>query len=267
MIHLIGGDAAANNLRAAIELDENLQGEILVLKDTLGIGPIATDEKGHDGVRTNFWKSLLGDDIEDVMDKHRVSKIIESAEESEEPVCLWLAPCVSDVCAYYFLLPLFKDKPGMFHIISIDSLPFFNEKGTLFYPKNFSEVLPKEIVKTKRLLKEITPADYETDWETWGALQIENTMIRLHKGGRDLESASADYFDNAIYSCVTKEAQRGSKIIRHTLGNIDQTVSDVFLYSRLNQMAKNGQIICDEENPKHMEKANYKKAGEGEAEG
>lgn len=261
MIHIIVGDEAAKNLEAAFELDENLRGEILVLKDTLGIGPIATDEKGHDGIRTDFWRGMLGEDFEGTMDKHYVQKIKETAQEEEEPVCLWLAPCVSDVSAYFFLLDQFKDAPGMFHIINIDSLPFFNEKGTLFYPKNFSEVLPKEFVKTKRLLKEVTPADYETESETWEQLQTANAMVRVYKGGKELENADETYFDNAIYNVITKNAQRGSKIIRQAQGKITQGVSDIFLQSRLAQMVSNGQIICDEENPKHIEKANYKKAG------
>lgn len=261
MIHIIVGDEAAKNLEAAFELDENLRGEVLVLKDTLGIGPIATDEKGHDGVRTTFWRGMLGEDFEGVMDKHYVQKIKQKATDEEEPVCLWLAPCVSDVCAYFFLLDIFKDAPGMFHVINIDSLPFFNEKGSLFYPKNFSEVLPKEFVKTKRLLKEITPADYETEGETWEQLQMANAIVRVHKGGKELVNADETFFDNAIYNSVTKNAQRGSKIIKQAMSKINQGVSDLFLLSRLAQMASNGQIICDEENPKHIEKANYKKAG------
>ncbi len=261
MIHIIVGDKAAENLQAAFALDENLKGEVVVLKDTLGIGPIATDEKGHDAVRKTFWQKLTSSKDIFVNDESRIKKVIKNAQESEEPVCLWLAPCVSDVCAYYYLLTQFKEYPGMFHVINIDSLPFFNEKGTLFYPKNFGEVLPKEFVKTKRLLKEITPADYETEWETWEALQTENAMVRVHKGGKELESADETFFDNSLYYTVNKEPQRGSKIVRQALGKIDQTVSDLFLYDRLKQMASNGQIICDQENPKNLEKAQFHREG------
>ncbi len=261
MIHIIVGDVAAENLKAAFELDENLKGDVLVLKDTLGIGPIAVDQKGHDGVRTTFWRGMLGEDFEGVMDAHRVKQIIEHAQEQEEPVCLWMAPCVSDVCAYYYLLTQFKDYPGMFHVIIIDSLPFLNEKGAVFYPRNFGEVLPKEFIKTKRLLKEVSPADYETEGETWQNLQAENAMVRVHKGGKEIVSADETYFDTIIYNTVSKEPQKGSKIIRQALGKTDQTVSDVFLYSRLAQMAQNGQIVCEEEHPKNIARANYKKAG------
>ena len=264
MIHIIVGDEAANNLRAAFELDDNLKGEVLVLKDTLGIGPIATDEKARDGIRTDFWRTMLGEDFEGVMDSHYIQKIKEKAKEEEEPVCLWMAPCVSDVCAYYFLMTQFVDQPGMFHLINIDSLPFLNEKGAVFYPKNFSEVPPKEFTKTKRLLKEVTPADYETEGDTWEQLQNVNAMVRVYKGGKEIENADESYFDNSIFSVVSKEPQRGSKIVRQALSKINQTVSDVYLLHRLKQMVANEQILCDQDNPKHLDKANYYKAGGGE---
>lgn len=266
MIHLIVGDKAAENLQAAFELDENLKGEVLVLKDTLGIGPIATDEKGHDGVRTTFWRQYLGEDFEGVMDKHAIQKVKEKALAAEEPVCLWMAPCVSDVCAYYFLLTQFRDASGLYHIINIDSLPFLNDKGGVFYPKNFSEVLPKEFVKTKRLLKEVTPAHYEIDGEEWEKLQSENAMVRVYKGGKDIESADETFFDQALYLLVTKEEQRGSKIVRQALAKIDQTVSDLFLLGRLKAMASNGQIVCTTDNPTDLAKAGFKKGGGQEVE-
>lgn len=265
MIHIIVGDEAAQNLVAAFELDENLKGEVLVWKDTLNIGPIATDDKPMDGVRTTFWRQYLGDEFEGVMDTYRLHQWIEKAKEEEEPMCLWMAPCVSDVCVYYYLLTQFKDYPGMFHLINIDSLPFLNEKGQVFYPKDFSEVPPKEFVKTKRLLREISPADYETDGDDWGRLQEENTMVRVYKGGKDIASENEAYFDKFLFSCVEKEAKRGSKIIRHALQKINQGVSDIFLYGRLKAMANNGQIICNETEIMDVGKAEFKLAGGDEA--
>jgi len=261
MIHIISGNEAAENLKAAFELDENLKGKVVVLQDELGIGPIANDAEGLGAVRTSFWQRLgAADDFESKDDK-RIEKVIRKAKEKEQPVCLWLAPNVTDVCAYYYLLTRFKDHPGMFYVINIDSLPFFNEKGAIFYPKNFSEVLPKEFVKTKRLLKEVSLADYETEWETWGQLQSENAMVRIHKGGKDIESADETYFDNTLYFIINKEPQRGSKIVRQAIGKTDQAVNGLFLYSRLQQMVANEQIICDQENPKDLAKANFHRTG------
>ncbi len=266
MIHILVGDAAVQQLRAAFELDENLRGEILVLKDTLGIGPIATDQHSHDEIRTAFWQSIAGECAEVVQDKANIDNIITKAKQEEEPVCFWLAPCVSDVCAYYFLLDCFRGQPGMLHVINIDSLPFLNEKGAMFYPKNFSEVPPKEFIKTKRLLKEVSAADYETEGDTWEKLQFENAMVRVFKGGKELVNADETFFDNDIYYAISKEWHRGSKIIRTALQRSNQAVSELYLYHRLKQMVSNGQILCEEEDPKDAAKANYKKPGGSEDE-
>lgn len=58
MIHIIVGNEAAKNLENAFALDENLLGEIVVLRDTLGIGEIeSTPEISHDEIRTILAKN------------------------------------------------------------------------------------------------------------------------------------------------------------------------------------------------------------------
>ncbi|GBL35634.1 hypothetical protein EMGBS15_12290 [Filimonas sp.] len=126
MIHIIVGDEAAKNLEAAFGLDENLRGEIVALKDTLGIGPIQTEDQNlHDDIRTEFWKTIAPLQPEQIsQDRHHIRQLIDQALTEEEPVCFWLAPCVSDVCAYFWLLPYFKKYPDMLHTINIIGLPF-----------------------------------------------------------------------------------------------------------------------------------------------
>lgn len=236
---------AADNLREAMSLDENLKGEILVLKDTLGIGPISLEKM--DETRTQFWRAITTNEEILVEDEKHVDEIIRKALEEEEPLCFWMAPCVSDVCAYYFLLHKCQQYPSLLYIINIDSLPFFNKDGQIFYPKNFSEVLPKEFIKTKRLLKEISSADYETEADFWNDLVNENAQVRLHKGGKELISKNETAFDEVLFSFINKEAQKGSKIVRQALGKINQSLSDQYLYWRLKEMTKMGQIHCNEE--------------------
>ena len=101
MIHIIAGDEAAKNLEAAFLLDENLRGDVLILKDMLGIGPIELDaEMNHDEVRTECWKIMSPNQIDHAsQDQHNVLQLIEKAVAEEEPVCFWMAPCVTDMCA------------------------------------------------------------------------------------------------------------------------------------------------------------------------
>ncbi|HMT34507.1 MAG: DUF1835 domain-containing protein [Bacteroidetes bacterium] len=237
MLHIIVGDEAAKNLKAAFELDENLQGEILVLKDTLGIGDLlSTPEISHDSIRTSWWKTIVPHFDEEVSDESRLLAFIDNAIEQEEPVCFWLSPCVSDVCAYYWLLSYFKPHSGLLHTINIIGLPFLNEKGQLFYPINFSQVPPKEFIKTKRLLKEVTIAEYEVEIDEWKRLQEDNTWVRLYEGGKKIVSKPMTYFDTFIKNSVSDEMQKASKIVHESMKKITQTLSPAYIEYRLKQL-------------------------------
>jgi hypothetical protein len=236
--HIIVGNEAAKPLQEAQGLDESLQGEIVVLKDTLGIGPIYTAEgQTFSGVRTDFWKSINAAWPENqvVEDEQNVTAICDALQEDDQ-VWFWMAPCVSDVMAYYWLLNYFKKHPGVLHCIFINSLPFFNAKGGLFYPKNFSEVLPKEMVKCQKLVKDVSPADYEMDGDEWPRLAGENAMVRSHEGGKKIMSRNDSYLDNYITNQFqfANEFVKANKVISQAISKMTEGVSDVFMIHRLN---------------------------------
>ena len=241
MIHIIVGDMAAANLNKAMGIDENLVGDIVVLKDTLGIGGIVVEEdKTHDEIRTEFWR-LINPLAEIVCeDEARLQAAITKALAEEEPLCFWMSPCVSDMCAYYWILTYTKQYPGLLHTINIVGLPFINDKGQLFYPNNFSQILPTEFIKTKRLLKEVTIAEYETEGDEWQNFQMHNTMVRVYDGGKSVKSKDESYFDTLIINAITAELQKGSKIVSEALKKTTQSVSHHFLEWRLRILIESG---------------------------
>lgn len=265
MIHFIVGHEAAKQLQGAFELDENLAGEILVLRDTLGIGPIQKTEGTTFGaLRTEFWKTIDASFKEEVADQKHVLLTVARAIREEEPICLWMAPCVSDVCAYYWLLPFFKELPGMFHIININSLPFLNEKGQIFYPKNFSEVLPKEFIKTKRLLKEVSPSEFEVDGDEWKRLVEENTWVRVYEGGKKISSKPESYFDSTIVNSAAFDFVKASKVVHDVLKKNPETVADKFIEWRIREMIIAGQLAVNGDASKGFKDFEIKKAGKPE---
>ena len=235
MIHIIAGQDAARNLEAAFLLDENLRGEIVILQDNLGIGPLQTEEEiDHDVMRTNFWMQLSKHHTDhQLQDEQAIKQLIEKAVAEEEPVCFWMAPCISDVCAYYWLLPFFRSQPDMLHIIHIIGLPFLNEKGQLFYPKHFGEVIPSEFCKTKRLLKKVTPAEYEVDGDEWKRLQSDDSWVRWYEGGKKISSKEITQYDTLIKSLLSTAAQKASKIVQDAAKKSTQAISPLFIEWRL----------------------------------
>ena len=268
MIHIIAGDEAAKNLEAAFLLDENLRGDVLILKDTLGIGPIELDaEMNHDEVRTECWKIMSPNQIDHTsQDQHNVLQLIEKAVAEEEPVCFWMAPCVTDVCAYFWLLPYFKKQADMLHTINIIGLPFLNEKGQLFYPKNFSEVVPTEFLKTKRLLKKVTVAEYEVEGDEWTKLQTESTWVRVYEGGKKIVSKELTYYDSLLSTSLTTEFQKGTKVVNEAMKKCTQTLTSVFLEWRLRELVMSQAVAINGDVEKAVKDFEVKKVGEPAAE-
>jgi hypothetical protein len=265
MIHILVGHEAAKNLEEAFALDENLKGEIVVLKDTLGVGPIHPneDEKFIE-IRTSFWKDLDTSfpEEEQVLDENTIKLLAVKAQREEEPLCFWMSPCVTDVCAYFWLLTYLKQFPGMLHTINIVGLPFLNEKGQLFYPTNFSQIPAKEFLKTKRLLKEVTPAEYEVEGDEWARLQQENAWVRTYEGGKKIVSKDVSFFDTLIKNSLTDEFQKAHKVVNEILKKITQTVSHLFIEWRIKELIKANSIVINGDMAKHFKDFEIKKVGE-----
>ena len=173
----------------------------------------------------------------------RIHQLIDKAITEEEPVCFWLSPSVYDVCAYYWLLPFFKAYPDLLHTINIIGLPFLNEKGQLFYPQNFSEVIPKEFIKTKRLLKPVTPAEYEVEGDEWMKLMNENSWVRIYEGGKKIVSKDLTWFDNFLLSSIRVDFQKANKIIHEAIKKTTQPVNPFFLEWRLRHLIASEEFI------------------------
>ena len=258
MIHILVGHEAAKNLEEAFALDENLKGEIVVLKDTLGVGPIHPNEdEKFIGIRTSFWKELDATFPEEdqVLDENTIKLLAVRAQREEEPLCFWMSPCVTDVCAYFWLLTHLKQFPGMFHTINIIGLPFLNEKGQLFYPTNFSQIPAKD-----------TPAEYEVEGDEWARLQQENAWVRTYEGGKKIASKDVAYFDTLIKNSLSSEFQKANKVVNETMKKITQSVSHLFIEWRIKELIKANSIIINGEMGKSFKDFEIKKAGESQAE-
>ena len=261
-MHIMAGQAAADNLKNAFELDENLRGEILVFNDQLAFGPIMMEEgQTFDELRTAYLQILNPESQENMQEDAALKTWIERAVAEEEPVCFWLSPCAMDVCAYYRILPYFKDYPGMLHIIAISGLPFLNEKGQLFYPNSFAQIPAREFIKTKRLLREVTPSEFETDGDEWARLCAENTWVRTYEGGKKIISREVSHYDAQIQAVIGTEFQKASKILNESLKKTALQHGEAFLSWRIRTLAISGQFQTQGDLNKGLKDFEVKKIG------
>lgn len=173
MIHIVFQQSDVDTLKEAIKLDESLQGEIVEIKDEFAVGPLADiyETEGYQR-RRNWIKKLLEnspytEQINIVDDKLTVHQLKEKLTDESQQAWIWMAPNQHDVCGYYWLINQLKEFEGRIYILSLNNLPFINDKGNIFYPRDLFEIPPKEFIKAKKLARPVTISEFELDADEW----------------------------------------------------------------------------------------------------
>lgn len=248
MIHIVFQEADIETLQKAIALDESLKGEIIQVKDEFAVGPIADIYEKEGYQRRRDWiKEVLSDSpyteqLDIVNDKLAVHQLKEKLKEEDERAWIWMAPNQHDVCGYYWLVSQLREYEGKVFILSLNNLPFINEKGSIFYPVDLFSIPPKEFIKAKKLARPVTTSEFELDSDEWKKLCSENGIVRILEGGKKIISKEALYYDDNILAALTKEPQKLHKIFSTLFGKMKLHTGDVFLVWRMKELIKDGKI-------------------------
>jgi hypothetical protein len=254
--HFVVGDMAAEPLRAAVASEPSMAGEIVILKDILHVGPLQKEEgQSFSELRSAFWQQVAPNEKNPIVvdDMERLLEVSAAMYKDESiKAWFWMAPWPADVSAYHWMLPYLSKHMGRFFLINIAGLPFLDESGKLYYPKSFSELLPKEIVKARRLARQVTPSEMEVDTDEWRKIVEENAAIRTHEGGKRLSSKTEDHYDNQLMSFCSQQFQKASKIVRQALSKYHIPTGDVYLGWRLRRLAEEGKLILQGDSTKAL---------------
>lgn len=249
LLHIVFQEADTDVLKKAIELDDSLQGEILLIRDDYAVGPIEKlDEAEGWQQRRDWWKDLLtyspyGDITDMVNDRLTVHNLKRQLDEDTTlSVWIWMGQNQHDVCGYYWLISQLKEYQGRIFVLYMNNLPFINEKGFIFYPTAIHEILPKEFLKAKKLNRPVTLSEFEIDPDEWSRLSSENTMVRILEGGKKIVSKGADFYDQEILNALTSEWQKGNRFMHQVLGKMKIKTGDVFLLWRVKILAEEGKL-------------------------
>ena len=245
MIHIVFNTADVAVLQQAIEMDASLQGEVLQVHDDFAVGPLSDIYLGEGMLnRRNWWRQVLaGGDYEGNIDDaskddvQQVASLVGNLRRNPgELIWIWAAQNKHDVSGYYWLLHFLKEFQGRVFILYLNNLPFFNDKGQIFYPTWLHQIPAKEFLKAKKLAREITLSEFEVDPDEWAKTCSEDRGVRLLEGGKKLLSVGYDYYDAALTKFITGDWQKASKIIHQFLSKSTETTGDAYLLWRLKEM-------------------------------
>jgi hypothetical protein len=264
MIHIVFNEPDVAVLQKAIELEESMQGEVMLIRDDYAVGPIADIYVGE-GIeaRKQWWKEVLagGDydgkvENEEVNDYKTVAELVGTMRRNlDEIIWVWAAQNKHDVCGYYWLLNYMAEFQGRVFILYLNNLPFINEKGLIFYPEWLSVIPPKEFLKARKLARPITLSEFEVDPDEWKKLMQENKGVRILEGGKKLGHHDYDYYDADLKKFITNDWQKASKIIHQFLTKNKQTTGDAYMLWRLKQILASGEydVQGEQKNMKDFE--------------
>jgi hypothetical protein len=248
MIHVVFQQADIEVLQKAIEMDESLAGDIVEIKDDYAVGPLVNLDKAEGWQeRTNWWMSLLDntpykETSSMIDDRLAVHHLKQKLDEGSDEVWLWMGQNQHDVCGYYWLMSQLKDYQGRVFVLYLNNLPFLNEKGNLFYPAAIHEILPKEILKAKKLARPITLSEFEVDPDEWKKLSNENAMVRILEGGKKIAGKEETFYDKELLSYINGEWQKVHKVFTSLFSKMKVRTGDVFLSWRMKRLAEEGKL-------------------------
>ena len=250
MIHIVFQQDDVSVLKQAMELDENLKGEIVEIKDEWGVGPlkdIDTDEGWNK--RLDWWRDILKDSpygekiVGSFDDRQTVKEVKEKLDADPElQAWIWMGQNQHDVTGYFWLMSQLRPYQGRLMILYLNNLPFINEKGQLFYPNTIHEILPKEAVKAQKLARPITLSEFEVDPDEWKKMAEENAMVRILEGGKKIVGEEESFYDKEILKNLTGEWQKATRVLSNTLHRMKIKTGDVFLMWRMKHLINEGKI-------------------------
>ena len=249
MIHIVFQHADVNLLKEAMKLDESLNGEVVEIKDEWGVGPLKDidTEEGWQA-RIDWWIQLVaGSPYEKnvgTFDDRETVKAIKEKLDADETLeaWIWMGQNQHDVTGYYWLMPQLKPYQGRIFVLYLNNLPFINEKGHLFYPWSVNDILPKEVVKAKKLARPITLSEFEVDPDEWKKISDENATVRILEGGKKIVGKDDSFYDGEVLKNITNEWQRATRVLTNTLHRMKIKTGDVFLMWRMKRLINEGKI-------------------------
>jgi hypothetical protein len=251
MFHIVFDSIGAGLLSTAMDMDEALDGETILIKDDYSVGPLSDlfSESGR-RERKEWWTLIRAEEKDSPAEESAVDsdsenllKIVQRMEAEEfDQIWIWIAPNARDVCGYYWLIAQLKAFAGRTYVLHLNNLPFISEKGTVFYPAFLSEIPPREFIKAKRLARPVSLAEFETDPDEWFRLASENKNLRLLEGGKKITQQEDDYYDKSILSSIQPVFQKIPRAIHQFLSKSPVKPNESFLLWRLKRLVSSGAV-------------------------
>ncbi|KAJ53570.1 hypothetical protein BD780_001317 [Clostridium tetanomorphum] len=243
LIHICFSASASGSLKYALKTNLISGNKSIDFFDDLSNGPIYG--KVDLGDRINWCKKLIkeykAEYIEDLRENYykfnkKLSKIT-----SEDTVYFWIGNNASELVALMYTLEKLNLPLENMYIINVSQVTYNQGLINEFTPRSVGEVSSNrlsEILETKKKIKKET---YNSLLNNWNKIKEEKGKLRIYKDGQVI-TVKEDYFDNQILKYTPKEFRKCARVVGKTIGYSEKSISDYYIFLRIQQLIKNGLI-------------------------
>ncbi len=237
MTHLIFDKTFASILKESFTLDPTLQGSIITLYDHYNIGQLPSSLEQWPIARESYKQSLLL--VNPFEELNYTEKDITSVQQilsqlnshTDEILWIWIGANANDISAYYMLLPYFATLLDQIHILHLNNLPFIDDKGAVFTLVYLHELLPKEVVKTKKMIKKISLSEYDIDIEETNKWIHAKDGVRILETGKKIHHHPYAYYDKQLLNFLLDTPIKLGKLVSQATHQCRLT-NELFIASR-----------------------------------
>lgn len=250
VIHMVFDQPGGQQIKQSFELEPEMTGEVVYIEDNYSLGPIADLQQAEGWqARKQWWQSVLGLPEEEqpaVMssDKMKLHQLLQELEQDEDTVLwIWMGQNERDVAGYFHVISQVMQFQGRIQVLYLNNLPFIDEKGHIFYPRQLAEILPKEFVKASRLARVVTLSEFELDPEEWDKLSKQPGSVRLLEGGKKLSVMEDDYYDKIILDQLGSATMKFSRLQTLLTTKAKLGLPEYYIVWRIKSLVESGQIL------------------------
>ncbi len=173
-------------------------------------------------------------------------KLLKDAISNKEEIRVWYSSSPSEINGFYWLMN-YLDENKYYENISAVFLPPDYWTGT-YYCCAWGQMPPEKWYETLSLEKAIAEDQIKQCSEKWKELQRENHMLRLMISG-NVVSLQEVFLDAIIRDTLRKmpETFKIARLIGEVMGTSGLMLSDLIVFSRVNSMIQNGELVLAED--------------------
>ncbi|MCI0764892.1 DUF1835 domain-containing protein [Bacillus sp. TL12] len=255
-IHITFGESSAGCLKYMLKKKKSQQEYVISFSEFFSIGPINQlgTTTGQHSRQQWLSKNLNLEDL--YFEEEYLPKFIQSLQELQSipmdmPITIWTGENANEYVGLCFALVHLKDKKNI-RIINTSEAhrKLFQKENEIYVIGGTGELTPENLATIYEkyekgiILTEETRIQLEQEWKL---LSETTNLLRIWEDHK-VFSVKETYFDSFMIECaknlekdeIEKQFYKSARLIGEVLGQLEQSVGDVFLEYRLRTLIQQG---------------------------